>query len=233
MKNSAWIASLALLLSAVALGWNWLDSGRDAAAQSSSDLAPLPEDGSTQEELLALREEVRRLRDRLALLESDVPEAPARTDLGADAITREDLEALREEILALLGDAKPGVAAMSPTSQEFKEQLQSTLGEIRREQTAEKIRAGQEKRLAQLDERMAKMESQLGLSRDQSNRMRTALLARYEREDDLLIRWQSGEDPEILGEVKAEDAALHQAEVELILTPTQLETYRQSAGRGK
>lgn len=231
MKNSA-LPVLAILISALALCVSFFPGDGEHDSASTDELAAPAPDRSTELELEALREETRALRDRLSLLETVVPEEE-RTPLTTSVVTREEFEALREELLAAMKATKgPGPAGVSPSSPEFKEQLATTLSEIQRDKTVAKIRAGQEKRLARLDETMPKLESSLGLTRDQSDRMRSALLARYEREDDLLIRWESGEDPEVLGEIKLADRETHRVELEGILSADQLQTYQQMGRRG-
>ena len=61
--------------------------------------------------------------------------------------------------------------------------------------------------------------------------MRSALVSRYEREADILRRWQEGADPEVLGVMKQNDREVHRGELAQILTPGQLESYLARHGR--
>ena len=60
--------------------------------------------------------------------------------------------------------------------------------------------------------------------------MRTALLNKFERESELIRRWEAGEDDEILGEQKASDRETLRVELSRFLSPEQLETYLSRGG---
>ena len=54
----------------------------------------------------------------------------------------------------------------------------------------------------------------------------------YEREADILRRWEEGEGDEVLGSMKLNDREVHRTELAAFLTEEQLETYL-SRGGGK
>ena len=81
---------------------------------------------------------------------------------------------------------------------------------------------------------MPALEDWLELTPQQSDKMRTVLLSRLDRETEYLRLWEKGADKEILDELKVSDQdALHE-ELSGILTARQLRTYLSregSAGR--
>ena len=66
--------------------------------------------------------------------------------------------------------------------------------------------------MERLDEAMPKIETLLELTQDQSGQMRSALLAQYDPEAELTRRWEAGEGPEILGEIKRDEGAASRGE---------------------
>ena len=108
--------------------------------------------------------------------------------------------------------------------EDFRAHVHEALTEIRTQQASDELRA-LERRVEAIDATMPQYEEWLGLSGDQSERLRAALLARYDREQDVVRRWQDGEDPEVLGELKRNDWEVHVQEVAGFLTPEQFETY--------
>jgi len=179
-----------------------------------------------------LEDENRSLRDRLSLLEDlPVPEAPAREPLSG-FVTRSEFDAFREELEKALSprSARREGASSSP---EFQQEIATALNQIRHQEAVDKVRHRQESRLAELDETLLpKVEEWLQLTPSQTYEMRTALLNQFERENELVRRWEAGEDDEVLGEQKASDRETLRVELSRFLSPQQLETYL-SRGGGK
>ena len=177
-----------------------------------------------------LEDENRSLRDRLSLLEDmPVPEAPAREPLSG-FVTRSDFDAFRDEMEEALG--RRSVRGEGPSSSpQFKQEIATALTEIRHQEAVDKVRSKQEARLADLDEKLLpRVEEWLQLTPSQTHEMRTALLNKFERESELIRRWEAGEDDEILGEQKASDRETLRVELSRFLSPEQLETYLSRGG---
>ena len=77
---------------------------------------------------------------------------------------------------------------------------------------------------------MAKLDGWLGLTRDQSEQMRSALLSHFDREEEVLMRWEAGESPEVLGRLKDDHYSAFRDELSRFLTPGQVETYLGNGG---
>lgn len=230
MKGSIPLSFGALLLGAAALAVS-LDRSRPASTPGETGtVAPGPADASSPR-LDALVEENQRLRERLVALEMRASAGESRrAPLEADRVTREEFEALRDELRAALEGAPAAALAGAPEA--FEERVASTLIELRRQEAVEKVRGWQEERIEQLDETLPKIESWLELTPAQSDRMRSALLTQYDREAELTRRWEAGEDPEVLGEVKRQDREAHFEDLSRFLGQDQLERYSERALRG-
>lgn len=234
MKAPLILSLLALLCGAAALAAQLVEPRAAAPPEAVAVLpARAAPDAALQARIEVLEGENRRLRDRLAMLETR-SEAAARAPVVPGGVaTQGELDALREELLAALEGRDARVPAAAPAaSPELVEQVASTLSRIRREEALDKARAHQEERLARLEDTLPGIEEWLGLSPYQTGEMRSALLLRYEREADLVRRWEAGEDPAVLGEQKQADRDAHREEVSAFMTPEQLETYT-SEGGGK
>lgn len=180
-----------------------------------------------------LAEENRLLRERLSALELDqLPRAGVRAQAGSELVSKEEFEAFREEVREALQGKRGVPSQLADNAEVLKDHVASALSDIRKQESVGKVRAWAEDRLERLDESMPKVETWLELTSDQSARMRTALLAQYDREAELIRRWEAGEDDEVLGEIKRTDRELHMTELSDFLSPTQLETYSSGAGRG-
>jgi len=180
-----------------------------------------------------LAEENRALRERLALLELRPEPAPAmRTPVTDGLVPRDEFEAFRDEVREALALKSPSGLKGPVGAAGLKEEVVQALGEVRKAEAAEKVAKWREGRVDRLDETMPKLEASLGLTSAQSAQMRSALLAQYDREAELTRRWQAGEDPEALGEIKGTDRETHLAELSGILTPEQLESYTTRRNRG-
>ncbi|TDJ76782.1 MAG: hypothetical protein E2O39_02725 [Planctomycetota bacterium] len=234
MKAPLIVSFLALVLSAVALAAmlttalstepRAVDPALPSAAASDADILA---------QLKNLAEENRDLRDRLAILELIPASSPSqRVPVTAGFVPKEEFEAFRDEVrLALASSGALDDDALTALPG-FKKKVADTLSEIRHEEAVGKVRTRIEARLAKLDETMPRIDEWLELTPQQSSSMRTALLAQYDREAELVRRWEAGEDTEILGELKRSDREAHRNELAGFLTPAQLETYTSRGGGG-
>ena len=230
MKNPLLVALLALAVSGlclVVLLTNPLETGvREAAAGAST---AHDSQADVLERIGELAEAQRQLRERLERLE--VRPAPAlRAPAEASAVSREEFEAFRDELLGALDEA-PGPddprrgEALSPAEiDDFRAHVAEAITEIRKQETADKLRAV-EQRAERLEVVLPMWAQRLDLSPDQTGRLRAALLARYDREADVLRRWEAGAPPEVLGELKRNDREVHRLELAEFLTPEQLAAF--------
>ncbi len=219
MKGPLIVSVLALVVSVVAFA----GSRTSAPDEPRGEAAVVPEaepDAELVARLDALAEENRRLRDRLAMLErrpAPVQRAPVTDGLAS----LDDVDALREEVreaLASRGEVPVG-------SPELKTKIVDALTEIRKEEAVEKVRASQEHRTERLEEDVARIEEWLDLTPAQSNDMRTALLAQYDREAEVWRLWSEGVEDEVLGERKRSDGEAFRDDLGRFLTPEQLDTF--------
>lgn len=122
-------------------------------------------------------------------------------------------------------------AATLAELQDFREYAASALSEIRHQEATDKLRTLEE-RAARLDETMTALEDWLELTPHQSDKMRSLLLSRFDREAEYLRLWEEGADEEIRGELKVNDREAQVSELSGFLTAGQLETYLSRGGGG-
>lgn len=230
MKNPILLSLAAIALAAAALASSLLDRAPSALQESRPPVGSARESSdSLAGRVEELTKENRVLRDRIEALERRPLDAP-REPVPLAFVAQEEFDAFRDEVRELLYGGPAIASEIGAGSESFKEQVASTLSEIRKEEAVGKAREWQEGRVERLDETMPKIESWLELSPYQSDQMRSALIAQFDREADLTRRWEAGEDPAVLGEVKRSDREAHLAELSGFLTAEQLESY--SAGGG-
>lgn len=232
MNNALSASVAALMLSAIAVGIAMINSpDAPVSAEAARPVSEPPSSVALRAQLGDLIEANARLRARMAMLEAQ----PSSSRTAADSVTAQEFDAFREEVRAALEAlAGGGPLAASIKDPEFKTQLADTLQEIRQDEAVAAVVKKYQARVDRLDERMLDLESKLGLTSQQSGRLRTAFMAQYERGADLERRWREGEDVAVLGEVKADDYQSHRDDLAGILTPQQLETYgaaRQGGGK--
>lgn len=248
MKSLLISAVIAVVLGVI--GWATLYPARVEVSADErpmdSQLAHEPMSAPRTAELLgrlaALEAENKELWDRLRALERR-PTPSLRAPLGANAASAEELGALREEVLDALArleqqtfgwsrgrepEIEPPIARAPPGPREleaFREHVEEAILGIRRQQADGFFRM-LESKTAELDDTLVDLEERLGLTPRQSEQMRSALLARYDREADVLRRWQAGEDAEVIGSLKENDHEVHRAELAAFLSAEQQEAYR-------
>lgn len=236
MKNQLLLPLLALAIGASALALTLIDRNAPAPRDgASSGAVAYDAEGAFAARVEELIVENQALRKRLSALElQPVASSGSRTPVDAGYVAQEEFDAFRDEMLEALAGSKAMAAKLASGPDGFKDQVASTLSEIRKDEAFGKVRAWQEKRLDRLDQTMPKIETWLELTTNQSGKMRSALLAQYDREAELTRRWKAGEDAEVIGEVKRSDREAHITDLSGFLTPAQLERYSaQRRGSGK
>jgi len=207
----------------------FLDQDPPAGSGESAGLSVVPEGLSPsdlQARVQALQDENQALRERLTALELRPP-ATMRTPAEA-GVSRAEFEEFKDELSASLKTAK----AVVPESAEMKAQVADAIQEIRKEETLDSIKRAQERQRSQLEDRLAKLSSTLGLDNRQLGQMRDAFLEQIDRDAELMTLWKSGGADEVVGQTKRANATAHRETIAGILTPQQLETYRSSRGKG-
>ncbi|MEM7307039.1 MAG: hypothetical protein AAF682_10240 [Planctomycetota bacterium] len=231
MNRTLIISSLALVVSFAGAATSLLrGSGQQTAPTQAAAIRPEVDFGAR---LDALVDENRALRKRLDALELRPAAAPAaeRTPVLTGLAKTEELDALRQELLQAL-EQRPALDAALLSEPEMKDQLAETLAEIRHEEAVEGVLRYQEKRLEALEETMGKVNGWLELTPAQSTSMRAALLAGYERGEEVTERWRAGDSDEVLGQLKADNRELLIEELSGFLSPTQLEAFVESGWDG-
>lgn len=182
-----------------------------------------------------LSERLDELSLRLSALETR-PTEPSRSEALAatDSNLREELESLRADLEAAL--ARLGAGQAGQPTEELVERVATAFETKKKEEQVAFASKYQSDRVARLDEDMAYLGEKLGLAGDQSERLRSALLAQYEREAEQLRLWQEGTSTELVEELKESDGELFDEELQGVLTEEQRSTFWEvvfSGGKGK
>lgn len=186
-------------------------------------------DSSSSELLVELREIREAQQGLLARLVALEQRPPAVTTSSFDQEkTRQQIEALTLEVNRLSeraprADEGEPVILGGDGEKVLVEKLAKKLEETQRSASAKGWRQGSEKRQAAIEDRLAKLQSDLGLNANQVDDLRTAFTEQHDREMEMIRRWEAGEP---VGEMKGENHRTHQAALQRIFTPTQLEQFR-------
>ena len=228
MKSStAWLLTLPIAAGVGALVALSLGPRRDASADPAPATLPAESDRELVARIDALVNENLELRERLAVLETR-PEPAARTAVG-DYVELAEFEAFREQVL----EALAGVDSQALQPQTFDKKVADALTAIRKEEQFEKVRKSQEQRTKRLDDDVEKVTEWLELDTRQASRMRSALLAQYDREDEVRRLWEEGADDELLGDRKRESGELFRQDLDSFLSVEQSEQFWERVGGGK
>ena len=231
MKSPLILSLIAVVLGALALASSFMDRPPRGARGEGTPSVLHSEDSITPR-IEALISENQELRDRMSALElPPITTQASRVPLANNSVTRKEFDAFREEILAALANQSAIDTGVATKADGLKESVAIALTEVRQAEAVKEARAKNEAQLNRLDQLLPKMEGWLELTPQQSDQMRSALMAQNEREAELIRRWESGEDPTVLGELKRTDRESHRTEVSGFLTPTQLQTYQGYQGK--
>ena len=203
-----------------------------AAASDPTSTGPVRDQSAAAIERNALLESrIEDLEARLRAAEMRKPTpAPTERVAAAPVITREEFEELMARVDGMTA-AKPKSSSKSGKSlakgdpvfdDAFEDQVREALEQVRFEETVAKVRNDQERRIGRIDEDVAALTERLGLSRSQADEMHRALSTQYERETELVRRWQEGVADDILGEEKGTMYADFQADLESFLDEEQV-----------
>jgi len=236
MKLALLLASTALAVSLVVLVSVLTDP--DPVAGGGGSLSPTSLAPEAVARIESLEEENRLLRDKVAMLESEVMSRLVALETGAPDsdsgrsplggyVSQAEFDALREALEKALSNEE----VFSATSPAFKERVADTLVDIQREKAAVKSREGLEKRTSSLREQMPAIAEKLGLSYGQQTELQDLLEDHYARTARYSEMVAEGVPLEQVGEQKGADWQHLNDSLSGILTPEQLESYRGMRGR--
>lgn len=186
------------------------------AAAPTTDAALLARVAALEERNLALQMQ-------LSLLSTAEPQAVRQPSPSEElaSVSRAEFEALKRR----LDDLQSSGVADFAEPEVLEEKVAGALTEIRKKETTQKTRSYNESRRAGLDMAIQKISEPLELSRGQSNDLRAALLAQYDREDETLRMWENGEADQRIAERKTSDLQLFNSDLGRVLNAQQLEQF--------
>ena len=193
-------------------------------APSEQGLTPVASDASSGSEESTRAALLDELMLRVSALEARSVE-PARSDASV-ADSSEllgELEALRDELRAALARGDSGAAVVNPEL--LADQVVAVVETREKEEKIDAYSKYQSDRQERLDEDLEFLGEKLGLVADQSERLRSVILAQYEREAEQLRLWQAGSSDEVVGELKQQDGELFDEELTGVLTDEQRSTF--------
>jgi len=153
---------------------------------------------------------------------SEIGVPPRQRESADEWVALADFTAWQKDVLDRLRELESRPNA----PQIFQEEVADAVSALRKQEMAERYRNDAEKRIAGVDQSVERMSAWLDLTADQSNLVREVLVAREQRNQEMIDLWRSGADDEAVGERKRNDAALYDTEMVRILSPQQLETFR-------
>ncbi len=178
-------------------------------------------------EVTALRGELAEMSGRLEMM-ANRPAGPARLPAG-DLVEQSDLDTLRADLLAELGGAAGKPAGPALGEAEMKQSVTAALEEVRATERAARAEAKEAAAMAKLDAQMPEYQQQLGLTNTQTEGLRGVMEARNERVAEMMRLWESG-DRAAAGELKGNEAATYQAELQGVLNQQQVEQFNAMGG---
>jgi hypothetical protein len=178
----------------------------------------------------ALREENAALESRIRMLEQRPAQSRRALARGsADPTFEEEVRAWMASQDEELTEAQ-GAAPVALQSE-----VEQALITIRQQEEAEEQRIKLQHRDEFIIDTIAKIAPELGLSQLQVEDMRNAWTSKAEADAELGRLWEEGMDLESAGQVKEENEAQHQANLQAFLSPEQYESYTDmvNSWRGK
>ncbi len=188
----------------------------------------VPADGTevgdrTSRALDELRLENSALRERLAALE---------VRLGEFASTRTALAAEGQASASSRYDAEESASAALQSiavDDDFVASVGRALGEIERKEEAERAQRRKELQAARIEERVTKLQTELGLNNRQTSDLRTALIGADDKREVLFSSLREGEgDPRDVRDSFRDLRDQTYTTLQGILTPEQFETFKKS-----
>lgn len=216
------IAAVAGGVSAALVGlWLAPEAPRSAAARPVEPASVQgADDGELRRALEQLALENQALAARLEALEQRPQPAP-RAELVASA-------PVAVERTAAVPGAEPG--SMLPAS-ELPDTVRATLEEIRAEERAAEQAEREAREAVRREERLARLQEELGLSNGQVTDLRTWMIEARAAREDLERQRDEGGDREALRTARAELRTRDEASLQRILTPAQFQAWQERENR--
>ena len=188
--------------------------------------------GSLSDQIGAMREEQDELASRV--LDLEMRPAAARVEEVAERLDDGPTSGELEAVLAKLGEA--GSSGLAVTDFELRNLVSGTLQDIRDQEDAERRQRELERDIERVEERLVRMQDDLGLEPYQVDGMRNVLIDEATKRNELFAELREegggrGDMRDAMIELRAETNAAAQ----LVLTPDQFEKYEESNdwGRGR
>ena len=214
LAAAAVTGALAAVVATTVVGSAPTSGSVDGATLAALDLA-LSDLQSENAALRARLDELERPAE-LAPVTPPATEAVERSEAVA-GVSRAEFEDLLERIEAF--EARPLESPESLSA--AKEDLKLALKEVRKEEAHDSVRQWETARRERLDDDVAKITERLALSPSQENEMRRALLAQYDRDQEVRQLWEQGVSDEILGETKQTNGETFATDLQGFLTEEQ------------
>jgi len=193
--------------------------GMTAASESAST-------GETRDETRHALEELRlenaSLQERLATLEARLAESQsARTPVAVQSADA------AERVAPLASDGGMQAATMLDVTPEFVASVDQALDRIKAREDAERELRRKELQALRVEERVTKLQAELGLNSRQSSDLRTTLIAQDDKREALFSSMRDGEPRDMRESMRALRDETHTA-LQSFLTPAQFEGYQKS-----
>jgi hypothetical protein len=195
--------------------------GMTSASESTSAGTAETRD-ETRHALEELRLENASLQERLATLEARLAESQsARTPVVAQSADTAEM------IEALASDGGMHAATMLDVTPEFVASVDQALNRIKAREDAERELRRKELQAQRVEERVTKLQAELGLNNRQSSDLRTTLIAQDDKREALFSSMRDGEPRDMRESMRTLRDETHTA-LQSFLTPAQFEAYQKS-----
>lgn len=220
-------AVLAVLITRPVLEAGEADPAQRSAEPRQAETAP----SAPFEPDAELAMQLAQLSERVAGLEARLAESQRKPAEGY--VTRTELEEWLAELELPEGPLE--LTGLTTQNEEaFKQDVLDAVRTVEQERASKKFEASRQSRIERVDRDVASAGKLLDLTPSQEDNLRNALLASYEREEQVLALWQEGASDEVLGTAKQENGQLLQTELGAFLTEEQLGMFNAlNAGGGK
>ena len=194
---------------------------RDGARRVEAEVAADP-----SSELEDLRQSQTALLQRIAALESRLAEVQNARTAAAPERALEEKYQTTDALLSALQGSSEAPLELTP---EFVASVERALTRIQDAEQAERDKTRKEQQAQRIEERVTRLQQELGLNNRQTSDLRTALITQDEKREALFTSMREGNgDPSTMREsfrTLRDDA---QAELQRILTPAQYTAYQAS-----
>lgn len=198
-----------------------------AVRDGARSVEPAPSASLPAEALAELQHSQTALLQRVASLEARLTEAlNARTAAAPAAAAEELAKSPTDELLAASRRTPDAPRELSPA---FVASVEQALTRIQDAEEAEREKARKELQARRIEDRVARLQQELGLTNHQATEVRTALITQDEKREALFLGMREGTgDPSIMRDSLRTLRDESHAELQRILTPEQFAAYQAS-----